>query len=389
MSRTQTTFITGLLLFFFIGTKGQTPLPYVSFAKGIAITPPDSSFSINVRFRMQNRAGFSTVSTSDLTVNEVEARTRRMRLRLEGFMYSPKLTYLVQLSFARGDMDAEYGNVPNVVRDAYVQYAVSKSFTVGLGQTKLPGNRQRLVSSGEQQLTDRSIVNAAFNIDRDFGLQFAFRQPFFVLRGALSTGEGRNSNSSDNGIAYTGRVELLPLGAFTKGNDYQEGDLAREPKPKLAIAFVGHQNENATRTGGQLGNTLYEKRDLSSRMADLLFKYNGLAISAEYLSRETTNPFTADEDGNTRHILVGHGENYQLSYLFKSNYELTGRYSSLTPEKQISSVEKTKEQFTLGATKYLKGHRVKLQTETTLERWSQNAEAGKFWICRFQIEVGI
>jgi hypothetical protein len=38
------------------------------------------------------------------------------------------------------------------------------------GQTKLPGNNQRVVSSGSLEFTDRTINNSRFNIDRDFGL---------------------------------------------------------------------------------------------------------------------------------------------------------------------------------------------------------------------------
>jgi hypothetical protein len=41
---------------------------------------------------------------------------------------------------------------------------------VGFGQTKLPGNNQRVVSSGSLEFTDRTINNSRFNIDRDFGL---------------------------------------------------------------------------------------------------------------------------------------------------------------------------------------------------------------------------
>jgi hypothetical protein len=37
-----------------------------------------------------------------------------------------------------------------------------------VGQTKLPGNNQRVVSSGSLEFTDRTINNSRFNIDRDF-----------------------------------------------------------------------------------------------------------------------------------------------------------------------------------------------------------------------------
>jgi hypothetical protein len=43
------------------------------------------------------------------------------------------------------------------------------------GQTKLPGNNQRVVSSGSLEFTDRTINNSRFNIDRDFGLFLDFK----------------------------------------------------------------------------------------------------------------------------------------------------------------------------------------------------------------------
>jgi phosphate-selective porin OprO and OprP len=380
-----------LLLAKSLYAPAQTPLPYFSFGKGLGITANDSSFSMNIRFRVQNRLAFTTYSESDLGVKEVEARIRRLRLRFDGFVYDPRLTYVIQLSFSRGDMDFETTAFPNIIRDAYLQYAVSKDFAIGIGQTKLPGNRQRITSSGDLQLADRSIVNSTFNLDRDFGVQVNLRKQYLTFRGAISTGEGRNSSTSDHGLAYTGRVELLPFGTFTKGSDYYEGDITREPRPKLSIAFVVHANENAGRTGGQLGNTLFEKRNLSSTVADVLFKYRGFAASAEYLRRDSFAPITQDASGNVRYIVVGDGQNYQASYVFKNNVEVVGRYSIVNPAAKIEALEKLKEQFTVGLNKYIKGHRVKLQNDLTLEKWSlQNSDAGgMYWSYRFQVEVGI
>ncbi len=145
-------------------------------------------------------------------------RVRRLRFKFEGFVYNPKLTYYIQLAFSRGDMDfnaaegSVINNSPNVIRDAVIYYNPTKNLRLGFGQTKLPGNRQRVISSGDQQFADRSIVNATFNIDRDFGFFANYSGHFYNLRGAITSGEGRNSTASNAGLAYTGRVELLPLG---------------------------------------------------------------------------------------------------------------------------------------------------------------------------------
>jgi phosphate-selective porin OprO and OprP len=367
----------------------QNTIPYFTYGKGLGITSPDSLFSMNIRFRIQNRAAFQTESESDLTITKVEARVRRLRLRFDGFVYNPKLSYVIQLSFTRGDMDYESLGFPNIIRDAYIQYSFTKNFSVGIGQTKLPGNRQRINSSGDLQFADRSIVNTAFNIDRDFGAQFHYKAKYAVVRGAISSGEGRNINTSDYGMAYTGRVDILPFGAFTNGGDYFEGDLAREKSPKVSLGVAYSHNENATRSGGQLGVMLGESTDIKTEIIDFLYKYNGWAFASEYIKRTAPSPVSLDDDGNQTFVYVGYGQNYQGSYNFKNNFEIEGRYSVVTPDDEIASIERKREHYTLGMTKYYRGHRVKLQNNLTLERIHAGSLIDQSWIYCFQVEVGI
>lgn len=373
-----------------------TPSPYFTFGKGLGIISPDSLYLLNIRFRVQNRAAFRTESADDFSIDQVEARVRRLRLRLDGYIYNPKFYYLIQLSFSRSDMDFDDTGFPNVIRDAMIIYSVNKHLSIGLGQTKLPGNRQRVNSSGDLQLADRSIVNSTFNIDRDFGAQVYYNNYihkfYYVLRGSISSGEGRNITASDNGLDYTGRVELLPFGPFTNGGDYFEGDLAREPKPKVSIGVTLSHNENTTRTGGQLGKFLYGQRDMTTFMTDFLFKHKGWALACEWLRRDSPNPITVNEDGDVRFIYTGFGQNYQGSYYFNNQYEIVSRYSRIRPFNAIQTLDDQTEQFTLGLNKYIRGHRVKLQGDITYEqnKWLQQTNTdNNNWQVRFQIEAGI
>ncbi|MBX2899363.1 MAG: porin [Cyclobacteriaceae bacterium] len=373
-----------------------TPSPYFTFGKGLGIISPDSLYLLNIRFRMQNRAAFRTESATDLSIDQVEARVRRLRLRLDGYIYNPKFYYLIQLSFSRSDMDFDDTGFPNVIRDAMIIYSVNKHFSIGLGQTKLPGNRQRVTSSGDLQLADRSIVNSTFNIDRDFGAQLYYNNHlgkfYYVMRGAISSGEGRNITASDRGLSYTGRLELLPLGAFTNGGDYFEGDILHEPKPKISIGLTASQNNNTNRTGGQLGKFLYASRDITTLMADFLFKHKGWAVACEWLQRTSPNAITTNDAGDVRFIYTGFGQNYQGSYHFRNKYEVVGRYSRVTPYSAIQALDDQTEQFTMGLNKYIRGHRVKLQGDITYEQntWLQQTKPDtNNWQVRFQIEAGI
>ena len=144
-------------------------LPYYSFGKGVGITSPDSLFQFNIRFRLQNRV---TYIDNEDEKPSYDGQIRRLRLRFDGYVGTPKLLYAIQLSFAPGDVgEIKEGENINIIRDAVVFYRPNKHWNIGFGQTKLPGNRQRVNSSGGLQLTDRTINNAKFTIDRDFGFQ--------------------------------------------------------------------------------------------------------------------------------------------------------------------------------------------------------------------------
>jgi phosphate-selective porin OprO and OprP len=374
--------------------------------KGVGFVTADSLYSLNFQFRMQNRATFVSSDDDIAKPESFEFRVRRLRMKFEGFVYDPRLTYYIQLSFSRGDMDwrgpddATVNSSPNVVRDAVIYYNPTKHWRLGFGQTKLPGNRQRVVSSGDQQFADRSIVNATFNIDRDFGFFAHYTQNYFILRGALTSGEGRNSVNSNKGLAYTGRVELLPLGKFTGTNDYVEGDLEREKSPKISLAATYSMNDHAVRQAGQLGNDLYAPSTIKNYELDLLFKYNGWAWYNEFMKRDSNIPVTVSAADPTkfRYIFVGEGYLTQLSYLFKNNFEIAGRLSTIIPdaplfnnedffpinERQVTQVE-------LGVTKYIVGHRLKIQGNILYgERtdMTRNTYDSGYFSGIFQVEIG-
>lgn len=390
--------------------QDKSPLTVITKKeKGIEVVQKDSLFSLRFQFRMQSRAGYLSKANDsgdefDFTPETFEMRVRRLRLAMRGFVYNPKFTYYIQLSFSRGDMDWEstatttLNTSPNIVRDAMAFYEPVKGLKFGFGQTKLPGNRQRVVSSGNLQFFDRSIVNATFTLDRDFGLFGTYEKEYFRIKGAVTSGEGRNSNKSDKGLNYTGRLEFLPFGKFTGDNEDWEGDLAREAKPKLVLAAGYNYNVHAVRTGGTLGSDLYAPVNMENLHADILFKYKGFALLSEYCNRIVDEPITENEDGKHRVIYNGFGSNTQISYLFKNNFEIAARYSFITPNKNIydnadfSSVnEKRQDQIHFGVTKYLYGHRLKLQgnllynMSKDLKNDTQKNQVGAV----FQIEMGI
>ena len=147
-----------------LGQRLHDERPTTENFKGIQYTGDDSTFYINFRFRMQNRLIYTSNSSTDFRIRDIEARIRRLRLRMDGYLYSPKLSYTIQLGFTRGDQDYDATDLANIVRDAAVFYTFNNRLYISFGQSKLPGNRQRVNSSGELQFAERSLLNARFNI---------------------------------------------------------------------------------------------------------------------------------------------------------------------------------------------------------------------------------
>lgn len=383
--------------------QNNTPqIPYFSFKNGLGISTPDSSWSINIRFRVQNRFLMNTASDEDLSPKSWEARVRRCRLSFTGHMYNPKWSYYLQLSFSKGDMDwsmtdaSTINNSPNVVRDAMIFYRPSKHWQFGFGQGKLPGNRQRVVSSGALQFYDRSPANANFTFDRDFGFFSTYNNKIgqhfvWLFKSAITSGEGRNSTTSNSGLAYTGRLELLPFGNFSEGGDYFEGDVIREEKLKMSLAGSYCLNDMSARTQGQLGKDLYQAKSTHGYEADLLIKYRGFALASEYLRRDTDNPVTKSGN-NTINVITGDGINTQISYCFKSRLELAARHTLVTPHNDLYGKMNQQEQFGVGVTKYLMKHKFKIQGNVFYNRerdLKTATEKNKYLFAAFQVEAGI
>lgn len=373
-------------------------LPYYSFGKGLGFTSPDSIYQMNIRFRIQSRGTFG--NSDEGNNHYIDGQVRRLRLRLDGYVGNPRFTYALQLSFAPGDLGGSIHDGDNIqiIRDAVVFYSINKRMSIGFGQTKLPGNRQRVNSSGALQLTDRTINNAAFNIDRDFGVQFNYLyQEYddfsYNLKAAISQGEGRNiTDNDDMNLAYTGKVELYPFGSFRKNGEYFEGDLMREPRPKLMISGTYQFNNKARKNQGQLGSELYDKRDLHYFFGDLMFKYRGFAFMSAYMQRYTPYPLTFNPDNlfENDYVLAGRGIDFQTSYLFPSNYEIIGRYSWQKLQDPVHIYKPNSQQLTIGLTRYIWEHAFKIQGEATynIDQY-YSGEIKNPWYIRFQIEIGI
>lgn len=388
------------LLVFSFGILAQEKSPLEEslsyFKNGVVLEHKPTHFKTQFRFRVQSRFTYQSEEAEKYSAEVVDFTVRRTRLRLEGHVLDPRLLYKLQFSFTRGDFDYDRTDYPNVLRDAAVGWRLTDATTFWYGQTKLPGNRQRLISSGSQQFVDRSLVNAIFNVDRDLGAQVHHRigesQPFW-LKLAISNGEGRATDNKDDGLAYTSRIEWLPLGEFTNEGDYFEADLAREPEPKFSIGSAYSVNKKTTRPGGQLGRQFTTEglhRDMETYFVDALYKYQGFSWSAEYARRWTSDPVFMDGPEEVA-IYKGYGISTQAGYVFENNIEPAVRLTQIRADKETLAGENDQNQYTMVLSKYFNQHLVKVQTDLTFSEEKNRLENlySSHWIYRLQLEIGI
>lgn len=351
------------------------------FGKGLFnLIGKDSSFSMNVSARMQMLGTSNWDLNNGLSNPSSNLLVRRARLKFSGFAYSPKLKYKLELGLSNRDIGkaSSFTNeAPKYILDAVVKWNFSGNFVLWFGQTKLPGNRERVISSGDLQQVDRSLLNSRFNIDRDMGFQlrhhFNLTDTFIVKEMfAVSQGEGRNITTGNlGGHQYTSRVELLPFGKFASKGDYRGSDLKFEPTPKLALGFTYDFNNDAVKNRSNQGSymtndTGFYSTNISTVFVDAMYKNKGFSLMAEYAYRDAEDAFAKNSDGTLTgdEVQVGNALNLQTGYLLSKNLEISGRYTNIDWDSDITG-KGAENQYTLGLSKYIVGHKLKVQTDVS------------------------
>ncbi len=356
------------------------------FGKGLFnLVGKDSTFTMKVGLRFQTLATSQWDADNGLSNPESSMLIRRSRLKFDGWAFSPKLKYKVELGLSNRDQSgASYftHDAPRYILDAVLKWNFSGNFVLWVGQTKLPGNRERVISSANLQQVDRSLLNSRFNIDRDIGIQlrhkFNLTNTFLVKEiFSIAQGEGRNiTRGNVGGHQYTTRIELFPFGDFTSKGDYKGSDLKFEQAPKLSVGVAYDFNNNASKTRSNQGSYMFingtsasssaefYQTNISTVFIDAMYKHKGFSFMAEYANRTAEDALAKNSDGTLTgdEVQVGNGLNIQTGYLLSKTVEVSGRYTNISLDKNITG-KGAENQYTLGLSKYIAGHKLKVQTD--------------------------
>lgn len=347
-------------------TTANTPAPSVAapparvtaeFGRGVSFVSEDDSLSLTLRGRIQSR--FSHAEELRPGTRTDGFQIRRMRLTLEGHALTRELRYRIQLAFSNLDQEPD---LRTPLRDAFVTWTPSRDVGFWVGQGKVSFDRQRMVSSGNLQLVDRSIVTGELNLDRDVGVQIRSKD-LFGLGGrigyqlGLFGGDGRNRIATAAGLLYVARVELRPLGAF---EDEVEADIDRTPSPKLTVALAGAYNADSNRARSTFEAVLPGRTDYRHAAADMIFKWAGFSLQSEVMYRRAVAARVGPE-GQEVLTRSGWGWFAQAGYMVTDHLEVAGRYGDLMP---IGESALTRQREAGGGLSwYFDGHDLKLQSD--------------------------
>ncbi|MEO9532339.1 MAG: porin [Crocinitomicaceae bacterium] len=363
-------------------TAATAQISAYKFGKGLNIYGADSSFYMKFGMRFQNLFSNEWDLTDDdfgqMENYQANFLVRRARLKWNGYAFTPKLKWKVELGLTNRDIGGvtpQHNNTSRIILDAWADWNFAGNFALKVGQGKLPGNRERVVSSGNLQFVDRSRLNSRFNIDRDMGLQLTHHmtlgKQFYIKEWACFTqGEGRNITTGFNGgFDYTFRVEMMPFGKFKSKGDYVNADLKREETPKLSIGATYDINVNSVRERGQNGSFIYDMngtlvgKTLQTAFVDMMFKFKGFSMMAEYANKKTADGDYRVFDDSLNvvgEMYTGQALNVQAGYLFKNNCEIALRMTSVRTQNPSDPNEN---EYGIGFSKYFVGHKLKIQTD--------------------------
>jgi phosphate-selective porin OprO/OprP len=387
--------------------EAELPNARYKIGNGVTIASANGRYSLQVRARLQFRYDLDHPNVEGEALSQL-FQIRRARVVLAGNVFSPHIRYQFQFGFSPRDMsndipsDLEDSIRRNPLRDARLEFTRLRDFSIWVGQSKVPFSRERVISSSNLSMVDRSLVNAEFSLDRDIGIAATSKDLGGLGKLGYSIGvflgEGRNSfESQDTGLLYVGRFEVTPFGKF---EDYVQGDGERSEKPGLSIgaAYAFHDRAHAARGVG--GNPPADggTTDFHHFTADVAFKWSGVSLlTAFHLRRgfNRVNGGALDADDMpiaTAPARQGIGWIGQLGWVVpKIPLEFVGRYGLSRNIYGDQSTQPDADEAGAGINWYFVGHNLKLQVDY-FRLWDGSlgatyAEQARLGTDRFRVQV--
>lgn len=346
----------------------KTPFRMTYSRQGLEIKSRKGGYTAHIQWRLQPR--FSTPFDDDPhTVSQFSRSNpnhyslRRSRYKMDGAVLGGLVTYKYEHDF-----------IGHQMIDLYADLNLRPWLRFRIGQWKSIFSQERYISSGRQQMVERSIVNREFTFDRQAGFSLYGRiaagkrgDSFYAFE--LLTGNGLNTGINlDRTPLLTARYQWN----FLKADPgFSSSDTGNRKTPAAFIAFSAARNTSAfTRYsgsgGGQLDGFLRgapNQYRLSQLNAEFMYKYRGLSIQAEnhwkqirdqVLFRTTTLRGAYVQGGYFPHNVV---------HIVPREIEFAYRYAFVDPSTRVA--RDLRQEHSIAMNVFLEGHDNKFTFEVS------------------------
>lgn len=364
---------------------------------GIEVSSADGRFSLqfNALAQLQAIAHFTpSIPAMDggmasAAKHDFDLVFRRARLIFGGNLFSKNIKYKIQLTSSPIELGWKNGAITrSPILDWYFTFDRFRDATFQVGQYKVPYNHQRMLRVTGMQFVDRSGANNEFTMDRDIG--FDIRSKDVAGLGKLRyyagvyLGDGiALYGPSDFGLAYVGRVEVLPFGQY---DDLEEGDHDRSTRPRMliggAFSYIDKDPHDQHGFAGQIP-TDGRKASTLNATADMNFRYAGFSFEGAFFWRKhvkMTPVTTLDAMGNPVAAVAprdGLGYFLQAGYMLpRLPLELGARWGQIRGQGDATQTS-LKDQNEVGGVfnYYFARHWLKLQLDY-LHLWNNEIRHG-------------
>lgn len=336
-------------------------------SKGFELKTKDNRFLIQIQSRLQFR--FATPGDQDpVNFDDYQQgkhpvfKINRARLKVGGQAFQPWLKYYWEYELSQSNL-----------LDFRIMLEKWKWLSLKIGQWKVEFTRERFISSGEQQMMDRSLINRPFTVDRQQGIEL-----YGHLKGksvadfnywvSALTGTGRgNTKNDDASLMYFGRLQWNCLG---RPVDFEGGDLEYHEKPAAIIALAGVTNQSPYTRFSQSGGGSLEGFEngnpgqyrVNQWNLESAFMQKGFSWQSEWHHKSITDKL--NNNSNTK--LKGYY--LQAGYFFHElipgwpkKLEIAVRHASYKPSDGIN--KNTQNETSLIGNWFFSGHKNKLSSE--------------------------
>ncbi|MDA0822055.1 MAG: porin [Proteobacteria bacterium] len=352
-------------------------------SSGFRLASRDGNWQTNLGWRAQLRYTNPT-SGDPRQIDDFEDdpestfEARRLRMKIGGFGYRPWLGYYfeVDLQPSRTVEDSSSKASARVI-DWRITAEKWDWAALRVGQWKIDYNRERVDSSGRQQFVERSIVNRIFSIDRQVGAQLRghlFKDTLADMRyyAGVFTGEGRGVKNDDDSMMWMGRLQWNFLG---RDLDWKQTDVEYTELPTGSLAFAAATNEGRCTRWSSSGcgnldgftapaDAVEGQFEVNQVMQEFAFKWRGFSAQQEFHWKTVE-----DNVAGTKNDFTGAyaQAGYFFHYLFPvvpKPLELAFRYAFVKEPNEMNRVQdNVREEFTVGANWFIKGHNNKLTVD--------------------------